>query len=319
MKRNLRSRLLLCLALGLSALAGRGPWRRPRRRPPSPPGGTVNITVAPAAAAAPPVSITLLERHGHVTPIKGKCTHTGGGLIDVATPSADTVVITMSGAVVANSEMKFDLDQCFEVNFDDPKVKRAKLTVEGRVIGLLRSHCKGHAEQGEACASVGCRAGRPASRVCVPPHAVCGGENLSVNDHDGPEAAAGRSPGKYTLHQTFSIAAAQRLRARARGRRPSSPPTRRSTRCGSATTSRSTASQEGPWLPGDPQGGRGVAASPPPDDQHVDSGIACEQPVEERRAEPAAVPRPLRPAHDDVRDAVLADERRRSWRPRRRP
>ena len=96
-------------------------------------------TPAPAPAPAPPPpTITLYERHGHVTPAKGKCTHTGGGLIDVAQPSPDTVVITMSGLVVANAAMRFDLEQCFEVSFDDPKVKRAKMTLEGRVTGVLR-------------------------------------------------------------------------------------------------------------------------------------------------------------------------------------
>src|SRR5450755_799590 len=188
MKRNLRSSLLLSLALGLSALAMPTPFVKGQQKSTVPVGGTVNVTVAAAAPAAPQVSITLFERHGHVTPNKGKCTHTGGGLIDVATPSGDTVVITMSGAVLANSEMKFDLDQCFQVNFDDPKVKRAKLTVEGRVIGLLRSHCKGHAEQGEACASVSCGP-QALVTMCVPPHSVSGGENLTINCHEGPISA----------------------------------------------------------------------------------------------------------------------------------
>src|SRR5437879_2379929 len=75
-----------------------------------PGGSAVNITLTAGAVPPPPVSITLYERHGHVTPIKGKCTHTGGGLIDVASPAPDTVIVTMNGAVVANSDMKFDLD-----------------------------------------------------------------------------------------------------------------------------------------------------------------------------------------------------------------
>src|SRR5262249_55222751 len=145
------------------------------------------------------------ERHGHVTPNKGKCTHTGGGLIDVASPSPDVVIVTMSGAVVADSSMQFDLDQCFEISFDDPKVKYAKLTVEGRVIGVLRGGKKGCAEYSEACASVG--AGHTEiMTVCVPPHSVCDCQNLAVNDHDGPRSIP-VNPGKYTLHQTFNISA----------------------------------------------------------------------------------------------------------------
>jgi hypothetical protein len=151
------------------------------------------------------VSITLYERHGHVTPIKRKCAHSGGGLIDITSPAPDTVVITMSGAVVGNAVMRFDLEQCFEVSFDNPKVKKAKLLVEGRVLGLLRGECKGYAEYGDACASI--LAG-PAEllTVCVSPHNVGGKDSLAVNDHDGPKGLP-ILPGKYVLHQTFGIAA----------------------------------------------------------------------------------------------------------------
>jgi hypothetical protein len=168
-----------------------------------PTGGAVNITVT--TAAPPPVSITLQERHGHVKPDKGKCTHTGGGLIDVASPAPDTVIITMTGAAVANSSMQFEVDQGFEVSFDDPKVKRAKVTVEGRVIGLLRGGYKGCADYWDACASI--VAGHAdLVTLCVPPHSACGCTNLSVNDHDGPKTLP-IMPGKYTLHQTFNIGA----------------------------------------------------------------------------------------------------------------
>ena len=113
--------------------------------------------------------------------------HSGGGLIDVATPAADTVLVTMSGAVVADASMAFDFDQHFEVSFDDPKVKKAKLTLEGRVIGLLRGERKGCAEYTDACASIVCAPVDLVS-VCVPPHSACGCNSISVNDHDGPTA-----------------------------------------------------------------------------------------------------------------------------------
>jgi hypothetical protein len=204
MKRKLHARLALCLALGLLGLAP-GPNVRAQEKSAVGPGGVVNITVASAAASAPLVSITLLDRHGHVTPHQGKCSHTGGGLIDVTSPSPDTVIITMTGAVVANSEMRFELDQDFKVKFDDPKVKAAKLTLEGRVMGLLRSHCKGGAEQGEACATVNCGPAALAT-VAVEPHSVACGENLTVNCHVGPVSAP-VVPAVYTLHETFFIAA----------------------------------------------------------------------------------------------------------------
>ncbi len=178
-----------------------------------PPGTPVTITVQPAASTAPPASFTLGARHGHVVPVRHGCTHTGGGNIDIAQPSPDTLVITMSGAAIAygalqnaTAGMNFDLEQCFEINFDNPKLKRAKLTMEGRVIGLLRSHCRNDcASYDQACASVTV-AHASILHLCVPPHSVGASENLSVNDHDGPISVPVQA-GKYTLHQTFIISA----------------------------------------------------------------------------------------------------------------
>lgn len=159
-----------------------------------------------APPAAPPVSIALLDRHGHVTPSRDACAHTGGGNIDVQQPAPDTVIVTMTGAVVASSSMRFDLDQCFEVSFDNPKVKKAKLTLEGRVIGLVRGEKKGHAEYGEACASVGVGP-QALLTLCVPTHSVDGCDNLAVNDHAGPQGVP-VAAAQYTLRQSFAIAAA---------------------------------------------------------------------------------------------------------------
>src|SRR5207237_3530732 len=108
----------------------------------------LSIQAQPAATASPPVTITLGSRHSHVTPSRQGFTHTGGGNIDVAQPAPDTVVITMTGVAVAgphpfkesNATLTFQLNQALEIAIDNPKVKRAKVTLEGRVIGLLRSH-----------------------------------------------------------------------------------------------------------------------------------------------------------------------------------
>jgi hypothetical protein len=205
MNGNSHSRLISSLTLSVLGLALSASTLWSQEKPVLPAGAPVNVTITAGSAPPPPVSITLHERHGHVTPARGKCAHTGGGLIDVASPSPDTVIITMSGAVVATAEMKFDLDQCFEVSFDDPKLKKAKLTIEARVIGLLRGEPKGCAEYTEACAHLGIGTAEMVS-LCVPPHSVCECENLAVNDHDGPRTIP-IVPGKYTLHQTFAIAA----------------------------------------------------------------------------------------------------------------
>jgi len=179
-----------------------------------PPGTPVNITVQPAPSpAAPPISIVLGPRHAHVTPERRGCTHTGGGNIDVAQPTPDVLIVTMSGAAVAYGAVRqamaaqaFELEQCFELSFDNPKVKKGKLTMEGRVIGLLRSHCnKDGAEYDDACAAVGLN-GVGLLKLCVPPHSVGGKQNLSVNDHDGPYSVPVVA-GKYVLRQTFHISA----------------------------------------------------------------------------------------------------------------
>jgi hypothetical protein len=178
------------------------------------PGQAVTINVAPAAPSAPPVSFIVGPRHGHVVPIRHGCTHTGGGNIDIAQPSPDTLIITMTGAAVAygsicdaSAAQNFDLDQAFEVSFDNPKLKKAKLTMEARVIGLLRSHGKNDtASYDNACAAV---LSGPANLVhlCVPPHSVAGCDNLSVNDHAGPFSVP-IAAGKYCLQQTFMVSAA---------------------------------------------------------------------------------------------------------------
>jgi hypothetical protein len=182
---------------------------------PVPPGTPVTITVTPATPPAPPASFTLHGRHGHVIPVRSGCTHTGGGNIDVAQPSPDTVVVTMTGVAVAygackeaSAVLEFDLEQCLEVNFDNPKLKRVKLTMEGRVIGLLRSGCKGgSAAYDKACGVFGTEDGSPLLSLCVPPHEVAAGENLSVNDHAGPVSVPITSAGKYTYRQSFLVSA----------------------------------------------------------------------------------------------------------------
>src|SRR5262245_3394683 len=89
------------------------------------------LTASPLLRAADPVvTITLHDRHGHGTPHRQGCTHTGGGNIDVAQPAPDTVVVTMTGVAVATGHpctnsaagQDFDLTQCFEVVFAKPEV-----------------------------------------------------------------------------------------------------------------------------------------------------------------------------------------------------
>src|SRR5262249_7420234 len=139
------SRYLAGLAGVLLPLAGpRGPGGVvpcPQQTPPA----------TPVAAPPPPASIKLGLRHGPAVPARCGHAHTGAGNVDVAQPSPDTVVVTMTGVAAAGANpckeslaaVSFGLCQDFEVRFDSPKLKKAKLVIEARVIGLLRSACKG--------------------------------------------------------------------------------------------------------------------------------------------------------------------------------
>ncbi len=82
-----------------------------------------------------------------------------------------------------------------------------KLSIEGRVIGLLRSNAKGggSVQGGTACADVIC-GGVGILSLTMPLRSACGGENLAVNDREGPRGAI-VAAGTYELHQTFAVSA----------------------------------------------------------------------------------------------------------------
>src|SRR5206468_2201250 len=119
------------------------------------------------------------------------------------------VAVAVAGPCRAGiAGMEFDLNQDFEVVFEKPEVKAAKLTLEARAIGLLRSHkWAGTAEftHGQVCVS------GPAVSVlalAMPDHAVACGDNLSINDHEGPVSIT-IGAGKYRLCQTVHFVASQ--------------------------------------------------------------------------------------------------------------
>ncbi|HEY2784004.1 MAG TPA: hypothetical protein VGJ05_03440 [Fimbriiglobus sp.] len=68
---------------------------------------------------------------------------------------ADRTVAYGSPAGAASSALDFALTQVFDVSFDKPTVKGAKLTAEARVIGFLRCHKLGSAEQSGAVTVTG--------------------------------------------------------------------------------------------------------------------------------------------------------------------
>jgi hypothetical protein len=171
------------------------------------PGGKEPARVEPAA------SIVLRDRQGRVAPQRSGPTRTGGGLIDVAQPSPDVVVVTLTGVAVAvdhpfcsaSAAMSFELEQCFDVVAEGPRSRPLKMTVEGRVVGLLRSGGKGAASEEGGCATLSSGDACLAT-VCLPDHSVAGGESLGVNDRIGPRVVA-VAPGAYTLRQTWQVTA----------------------------------------------------------------------------------------------------------------
>lgn len=177
-----------------------------------------------AAKEGPPppaVTIVLGPGQGTATPFRQGCARTGGGNIHVAQPEPDTLHVTMTGAAVAKAHpckdsaagFSFDLSQCFEVSVQSPQVKGAKLVMWGRVIGLLRSDsCCGKCGMAEVStpghAAVRCGP-KDVLALDMPHREVACGENLSIQDRQGPVWVP-VTPGKYTLHQVFGITASHR-------------------------------------------------------------------------------------------------------------
>jgi hypothetical protein len=177
------------------------------------------LTGVARAADVLPAEIRLGARTGHATPFQKGCAKLGGGNIDVIQPTPDVLIITLSGAAVAcgtpvcasHGSYAFDVSQCFEIVLGE-KVKAAKLIMEGQVIGLLRSPCKkGTASSSTACAGVaisGAEVVQDILSLSMPPHSVACGQNLSINDKEGPVCVPVVA-GCYTLHQTFGLEASQ--------------------------------------------------------------------------------------------------------------
>jgi hypothetical protein len=180
------------------------------------------VRAAEPPAPAPQISIDLGNRQAQGVPTRVGFNHTGGGNIDVQQPSPDALVITMTGVAVAGGHpckdslaaLAFDLCQEFEITAVKAETKKAKITIEARVIGLLRSHKCGGGSASITCPAQafilpsGVVGEAPAVlEVSMPVRSVAGGESLSVNDKCGPVSAT-VPVGKYTLKELFGVQAA---------------------------------------------------------------------------------------------------------------
>ncbi len=195
---------------------------KPEEAPPAKPDEAPPAETAPAPVPdRPPLEFIIVPGEASGTPHRKGVSWATGGVIDVAQPNPTTLVVTMTGLAATNADLvclstagyNFDLSQCFEVRFNSPKVRAAHLTLEGRVIGLLRTNhehygyrlCKkgGTAETDAATASVAC-GGVELVSLSMPPRSTCCGDDLSVYNHEGPFCAP-VLPGKYTLRETWGF------------------------------------------------------------------------------------------------------------------
>ncbi|MBL8797231.1 MAG: hypothetical protein JNM56_25235 [Planctomycetia bacterium] len=180
---------------------------------------------APAPKAAPaagPVQIVLTGGDASAKPTRTGCVgfaHTGGGDIQVAQPAPHVLVITMMGTALAKGQIAkessarwtFDMSQCFEI-VAQPSVKDIKLSIEGRLIGLLQSgtgccgpHATATADVSNAHASIAC-GDTTIVGIDMPERSASCGHNEMIQLREGPCSQV-IQPGCFTLHQTLDLGA----------------------------------------------------------------------------------------------------------------
>ena len=92
-----------------------------------------------------------------MTPHTKKLARVDGGFIDVATPTAQGLIVTMTGTAAASSYLgctgvataEFELAQEFEITCSDPNVSTVALTLDTATRGLCQEQ--------RACWGVGAR------------------------------------------------------------------------------------------------------------------------------------------------------------------
>lgn len=174
------------------------------------------MPLSAVADEIPRAGILLKNREAYATPEKSGRAGTAGGNIHVNQPSADTVVIKMSGAAVANghpfksshASINFELNQEFKVVFaNSQESKNAKLYLDIKLIGLLRGGNK-HGSCGTAGHSeiaVAVSAG-PAilGSLSLPPLKTVPGQNTAINCRKGPLEIP-VSCGCFTVHASLRV------------------------------------------------------------------------------------------------------------------
>jgi len=174
------------------------------------------------APGRPAVEIVLIPGEASAVPFRKGVSYANGGIIDVAQPNPTTLVITMTGLVATNADLlctsianyQFDLSQDFQIVCNSKRVKAAKLTIDGRVVGILRTNhehyahciCKkgGIAETQPATAAITSCSHEAIVSLALPARSVCCEDDLSVYNHEGPFCVS-LPCAKYTLHENWGI------------------------------------------------------------------------------------------------------------------
>jgi hypothetical protein len=171
----------------------------------------------PPGAGQTPVTakIILGPQAGTAKPSQRGSSYTGGGNIEVAQPTPDTVVIVMGGSVAASSTLfkggeamlAFFHDQRFAVEFSDPAAT-GKLVMQVKVNGLLRG-AGAHASVGLTNAVTSIFSGpNEIASLPIPPRMAGGCDSTAISATYGPVCVPVYA-GCYSLRQQFSIAASQ--------------------------------------------------------------------------------------------------------------
>jgi len=158
--------------------------------------------------------MTLHARHACVTPHTKKLARVDGGFIDVATPTAQGLIVTMTGTAAASSYLgctgaataEFELAQEVEITCSDPSVSTVALTLDSALVGFVRS--KGHAGAAVRLAEVSVTPegweGTPLA-LWYPPLGVAGKEGRLCNQHLPPILNMPMPIGRYVLSARFAL------------------------------------------------------------------------------------------------------------------
>jgi hypothetical protein len=162
----------------------------------------------------PVYSITLGNRHACVIPHCKLRARVDGGLIDVATPTPQGILVSMTGAAAANScvgcpgsaAAEFEFVQEFEITCSDPSISTVALTLDSALVGFVRS--KGHASAAMQLAEVSVTPegwdGTPLA-AWYPPFGVSGKDGRLCNQHVPPIKDIPMPIGRYVMNARFLL------------------------------------------------------------------------------------------------------------------